>query len=231
MRILDYFDAYVAAGLQVIPLYERSKVPVGTGWNEFWDKDFYRESFRRYPLSNIGLLLGSIVDVEGDTEEANILLVKLVADVPHPMYRSSKSTHHLFLNPDPNLTVMRFQGMEFRAHRHQSVLPPSCHKDGTRYQWLVGTKFPVPIMPQPLLDYYKKVSVKRPLLKPGHTRPWCSVCKRRFFIHKKRFLLEKEAFTHYGYMWQCRHCREMDVREMCRKIRKKPITEAKLLKG
>lgn len=219
MRILDYFDAYVAAGLQVIPLYARSKVPVGTGWNLGWDKDFCRESFRRFPQSNIGLLLGPIVDVEGDNEEANALLSRLVGDLPHPMYRSSKSTHHLFLNHDPNLTAVRFQHMEFRGYKHQSVLPPSCHKDGAMYQWLVGTKFPVPPMPQELIDFYNKHVNPKPLTKPGHMRPWCSVCKRRFFIHRKRFALEKEAFAHFNYAWQCWNCREVDVRDLCRKLR------------
>ena len=220
MRILEYFNAYVAAGLQVIPLYARSKVPVGSGWTKDWDKDFCHESFQRYPQSNIGILLGEIVDVEGDTEEANDLLSRLVVGVPHPMYRSSKSTHHLFINPDSELTAVRFHGMEFRAHKHQSVLPPSCHEDGAVYHWLVGTKFPVPAMPKPLLDYYNHNTDKRPLTKPGHIRPWCSVCKRRCFIHRKRFLLEKEAFISYGYAWQCHNCREFDVRQLCRKLRK-----------
>ena len=218
--MLKYFEAYAKVGLQVIPLYANSKIPVFNEWNIGWNKDLCRESFVRYPKSNIGILLGNIVDVEGDTEEANTFIKKLVIDIPHPMYRSSKSTHHLFINPDPNLTAIRFQHIEFRAYKHQSVLPPSTHNDGTVYQWLQGTKFPVPPMPQQLLNFYNKIINDKLNLKPKHIRPWCSVCNKRKYIHQKRFDLEKQAFAIFNYRWQCNKCREIDIREICRKLRK-----------
>jgi hypothetical protein len=220
MRLLNYFDAYVRAGLKVIPLYARTKIPVGQAWNTDWNHDWCRWSFGKYPESNIGILLGEIVDVEGDDEEANHLLWELVGDTPHPMYRSSKSVHHLFQNPDPTLTALRRNNIEFRANKHQSVLPPSRHDDGSEYQWLRGTKFPAPPMPEPLLDFYNLIKVKKPLLKPGHIRPWCTVCGRRKFINRKRYELEKEALDGLGYLWQCHNCREFDLRDMCRKLRK-----------
>jgi len=104
MRLIEHFDAYVRAGLKVIPLYARTKIPVGKNWNKDWNHDWCRWSLTQFPESNLGLLLGEIVDVEGDDDESNALLKYLVGDTPHPMYCSSKSIHHLFLNPDPKLT-------------------------------------------------------------------------------------------------------------------------------
>jgi hypothetical protein len=221
MRLVDYFDAYVQAGLKVIPLYARTKIPVGKNWNDGWNQDWCRWSFKKYPESNMGLLLGDIVDIEGDDDQANDIVKNLIGDTPHPMYRSSKSTHHLFLNPDSKLTILQHDKIEFRAHRHQSALPPSKHEDGSPYSWLKGTKFPVPKMPDSLLIYYNKLQDCKPNLKTEHIRPWCSVCHKKILIHKNRYNSEKEIFDNLGYRWQCRNCRKYDLRPMVRLLRKK----------
>jgi hypothetical protein len=221
MRLIDYFDAYVRAGLKIIPLYARTKIPVGKNWNGEWDHDWCRWSITKFPESNLGLLLGEIVDVEGDDEQANALIKSLIGDTPHPMYCSSKSIHHLFINPDPKLTSLRYNQIEFRANKHQSALPPSHHEDGSPYQWLKGTKFPAPEMPEALLSFYKGLLDRRPKLKPGHARPWCSVCSKRVYIHRKRYDLEKEVLDNLGYKWQCQGCREFDLRPLVRKLRHK----------
>ncbi len=214
--------------MKVIPLYPNSKIPVGKSWQDNWNHDASREICKRFPKNNMGILLGDIVDVEGDTAKANDLLFNLVGDIPHPIYRSSKSTHHLFINPDPNLTIFCHDGMEFRAHRHQSVVPPSRHVDGSKYHWLKQTKFPIPEVPLALLEYYEKHNPpQQPHVKPGHMRPWCSVCKQRKYINRKRYLLEQKAFEKLHYGWQCHQCREMDVRQMCRVIRKAATKQAK----
>ncbi len=222
MTNLEYFDAYARSGLRAIPLYPRSKVPVNKRWTTEWDRDRCRAAVEPFPDANLGLILGGIVDVEGDTPEANRMLELMTDGHAHPQYRSSKSVHHLFVNPDPDLTILKFAGMEFRARGHQSVLPPSTHEDGSKYVWLTGTVFPVPEMPPPLLSYYtqhRKVP-KKPKLKPGHVRVWCTACGGREYIHKKRYDLEKIAFGVLGVKWECHKCRVDDVRASCREIRK-----------
>jgi Bifunctional DNA primase/polymerase, N-terminal len=229
MLILEYFNGYVRAGLRPIALYPGSKVPVGKDWNRRWDENYWRNYLVAYPDSNIGLLLGKYVDVEGDTDLANRQLEILIGDYPHPTFHSSKSTHHLFLNPDPKLTGSFFNDLEFRAYGLQSVLPPSTHPDGTHYQWMSGCKFPPPPMPPALAEYYW---VNRPTpkqhgkrgLKAGHVHPWCSICRKRCYIHEKRFQLECQAFAEIGYKWQCHACRECDVREACRRLRKSQVS-------
>jgi hypothetical protein len=225
MLILEYFDAYVQTGLRPVALYPESKRPVGRDWNRDWSETYWRNYFLAHPESNIGILLGKFIDVEGDTELANGQLEALIGDCPHPRFRSSKSIHHLFLNPDPQLTGHSFDGFEFRAKGLQSMAPPSTHPDGSRYYWMEGGKFPPPPMPPALLDFFwanrgetHKQRKKRGL-KAGHVHPWCSVCQKRRYLHEKRFKLEVQAFAEIGYKWQCHDCRECDVREACRRLR------------
>ena len=228
MNSLEYFNQYIKIGLRVIPLYEKSKIPIGNAWNYRWDEYYCREIFKKNPGLNMGLLLGEFVDVEGDTEDANDLLKELIGDIPHPMYKSSKSIHHIFINPDPKLTATRFHGMEFRANKHQSVIPPSIHSDGTPYLWVRGTNFNIPPMPMALHEYYfkfrgvKKTFRKRRLskgIRPGRTRTICNICGKGIFIHKKRLVLEMHVFQLYKELWQCHKCRNIDIRNDCRQIK------------
>lgn len=218
----QWFELYNQAGFRPIAVYKKTKIPVGEKWNCDWTADKWRPLFVR-DIYDMGILLGDIVDVEGDTEESNELLQRMTESTPHPMFRSSKSTHHLFLNPDPTLTRKVFNGMEFRAYRHQSVVPPSLHEDGSKYGWLIGSKFIVPKIPDELLRYYElhksKCRKKSQKLRDGSTQISCKKCQSKFFVHKKRLLLEIKAFQEHAMPWMCHKCREIDIRHSCRKIR------------
>lgn len=227
MSKLQWFEIYTQAGLKPIAIFKERKVPVGKRWNCDWTPERWRPYFNNDDF-DMGILLGEIVDVEGDTEEANYLINQMTNDVPHPMFQSSKSTHHLFLNPDPLLTRKVFNGIEFRANKHQSVVPPSTHEYGFQYGWLAGSKFKIPKMPEKLFQYYKLQnyglkSNSSEKLKDNHTQIKCEACKKYFFIHKKRLFLELKAFHLKKLMWTCRNCRDLDVRQSCRNIRKNLI--------
>lgn len=219
--ILDHFEALTNKGLKLIPLRENSKIPLYKNWNVNWEYHWVRNKFQKYPNSNIGLLLGDIVDVEGDSERANQKILDLIKDYPHPNYRSSKSIHHLFLTPDPALRHFRYEEIEFRGHGHQSVMPPS--KIGeTVYKWLKNFKFPVPNMPEELVDFlYKKRKKKiyKQKLKPGHLKTRCATCQQNILLHEKRHALELKAFKLLGQKWECKNCRSVDLRPACRLIR------------
>ncbi len=217
MHIVNFFDTYAKVGLKAIALYTNSKIPIGKGWNKNWNQELTRKKFILGSDLNIGLLLGDIVDVEADTSRANEILCKLIGTTPHPMYRSSRSVHHLFISPDPNLTIIKLHGIEFRAKNHQSVLPPSFHEDGSRYKWLKESKFPIPRMPEALINFYYR---NKPRLKPGLMKLWCYKCENKKIIHQKRFKLEKIVFSLLDLKWQCHKCRNFDIRRICRKIRK-----------
>lgn len=223
--MLNYFDSYVSIGLQPIPVYRNSKQPIGMEWNRNWSVNRWRNFFElKGDEYNIGILLGQIVDVEADTEEANELLEHILDDTPHPAFESNRSIHHLFLTPDINLTVSKIKGIEFRGNKVFSVVPPSIHESGNEYQFLKNSKFPVPEMPKGLRNYYwqnKKIKLKnnKIILKDGHKRTICNICRKKKFIHKKRLILEVRAFRKYNLLWSCQDCRTLDLREDCRKIR------------
>jgi len=220
-KILKHFDVLTENGLKVIPLRKHSKVPVCRGWTDGWNKEQAREVLERLPDSNIGLLLGDVIDVEGDSVEANDKINDLIGEYPHPMYSSTKSIHHLFESPDPHLTILKHNSIEFRGHKHQSVLPPSTLDTGVEYKWLGPVRFPVPPMPERLLSFYRHLQSQREVLKPGHMKLPCFLCRKECFIHQKRFALELIAFKELGQRWQCHDCRKVDLRPACREIRKR----------
>ena len=69
--ILKHFDILTKHNLKVIPLRENTKIPICKNWNVDWNLKNSRNKLTQMPNSNIGLLLGDIVDVEGDDEKAN----------------------------------------------------------------------------------------------------------------------------------------------------------------
>lgn len=218
-RILDHFDALTGKGLKIIPLWENSKAPICKGWTGEWVREKVSEKVTQLPEANLGLLLGEIVDVEGDSEDANRVILDLIGDYPHPSYLSTKSIHHLFLNPDPYLRHFRFGEIEFRGYGHQSVIPPSQHQ-GIVYKWVHAFKFPVPQMPERLWNFYlNKKKGRDQNIKPGHIQVRCFACGHKCRLHKKRWLLELEAFKLLGAKWECQNCRTIDLRPACRLIR------------
>ena len=210
MKALAFFDIYNKLGWEIIPILPHSKKPLMRGWNNLYDRESVRAYIIGHPNCNVGLRLGKIVDIEADSTQANHLLDKLVGGCAHPMYRSEKSTHHLFLTHDPHLTRTTIQGVEFRGYRHQSLLPPSVNAQGVEYKWLTDCTQVIPPPPQSLVNLYQPGASRL-------TKPWCTVCGCNFAIHPKRYLLEVTAFRSIGMAWQCRQCRRIDIRPMCRK--------------
>lgn len=209
MKIADYVDLYLAAGLKIIPIAADSKAPINKAWNTAWDAEKVKECFKNDDNLNIGLLLGDVLDVEGDTPEANAMIKSMIANYPHPKYKSEKSVHHLFLNPFHNLTRIVFKKMEFRGHLHQSVLPPSRHPSGAKYYWLKGTQFPIPQLPDELYEFIHNRLGELPKQKkrPPMEAPWCAKCGKKFQIPRSRFEIEIEAFHSIGSKWVCYRCR------------------------
>jgi hypothetical protein len=226
-NIADLFDSYVKCGFKPLPLHKGTKIPVVSDWQTDWSVQKYRHFFVDNDQLNMGILLGDIIDVEGDDELANEVISEFVRHTPHPMFKSSKSIHHLFLSPDPTITICKVGKIEFRGHRHQSVIPPSVHMNGVEYKWLKGSEFPAPPMPQKMVEFlykHRKVIKRAKRFKPqgkksGHASTLCTKCNAKCFIHKKRLILEVRAFATLGRKWQCQKCRDVDLRQLCREIR------------
>ena len=144
----------------------------------------------------------------------------MIGDYPHPLYVSTRSTHHLFITPDPKLKIFKFQNIEFRGYGHQSVLPPS-EFYGKIYRWLSTAQFPVPGMPKRLLKFYHKITGFKDDIKPTHIKIYCAKCRKKYFLHRKRWLLELKAFQQLSLKWECQKCRSVDLRPLCRVLKHK----------
>jgi hypothetical protein len=216
--ITEHFDQLTDLGLKVIPLKVNSKAPMTKAWQKDWNWKKSREKLIQYPDANIGLLLGEIIDVEGDDEHSNRILLNLIGDYPHPCYRSTRSVHHLFKSPDPDLKLLKHNQIEFRGFGHQSVLPPSQHF-GVEYCWITQ-KFPIPEMPNRLRRFFDQLrGEKKAKTKPGCLKVWCSSCREECRLHQKRFALELKAFNLMGSNWECQKCRTIDMRPLVRALR------------
>jgi hypothetical protein len=229
-RLTTFFEKYHDLGLKPIVMYPNTKLPCAKGWNKFYNVEFWRRKLCDISigsLPNLGILLGDIVDVEADCDNSNNFLCDLIGDYPHPCYQSSRSIHHLFLNPDVNLTQVTYQGIEFRGNKVCSVMPPSIHPNGGEYKFLKESRFPIPPMPNSLLNFYrsnrmqaKNFIAKRKGIKKGHGTIKCSSCGKSCMLHSKRLKLEIMSFSSLGSAWKCSGCREFKVTDICRGIRK-----------
>jgi hypothetical protein len=171
---------------KLIPIQLGSKNPgslVGADWpaKASDDSDQHEAWKRQYGDDiNWGVLLGQssgIIDVEGDTEDANRLLAELCSGVITPCYTSGKSTHYLFAYDESfehERASVTLDGIEFRfgQDRAQSVLPPSLHPSGVRYQWIVRPDECMPAaMPDVLRKFFREKQREREAREARSTPP------------------------------------------------------------
>lgn len=220
MNSLQTFEFYTNLGYKVIPLHYATKIPIFKSWNKFHNKNKLRDFLITNPAEfNFGILLGEIIDVEGDSEEANEYLDNIFKDIPHPVYSSSKSKHHIFRNRNKKVTRTSYKNIEYRAFMHQSVIPPSIHEDGTKYVWIteIFAVNQIPYLPRNLESQLRRCTFKKTkLIKPDHIEVFCDDCKRKTYIHKKRFSAELQVLKSLQKKWSCIKCRTIDLRPLIR---------------
>lgn len=155
---------------RILPIARGSKNPgsiVGADWPSKASSDLEQvEAWKaQYGDCNWGLLLGpssGVIDVEGDTEEANKILAELCAGVITPCYTSGKSTHYLFAYDEAfeyERASVTIDGVEFRfgQDRAQSIIPPSIHPSGKEYAWVVEPRSCMAAaMPDALRKFYRE---------------------------------------------------------------------------
>lgn len=102
--------------------------------------------WQQWPNANLAVRLGpssELFDIEFDDEVGEATAEELLSHIKTPKYRSARSTHHLFYFP-PELTppkvVINWRGLELRFGTSESgaasILPPSLHASGCRYEWI-----------------------------------------------------------------------------------------------
>lgn len=218
---------YLKLGWFLIPVFYKTKTPVNDGWNNINKTKINKLTLAEYMGSNIGLLLGEIIDVEADNKDKDDLLNKLLKDYHHPIFKSSNYNHHLFINPYKGLTRFVKDGIEFRAYNHYSLLPPSIHPNGLEYIWLSDFKH-IPPLPIPLRKLFSQLggdhvlSVKNKNAKKdvyGFLK--CSKCDREISYLEDKAELEKMAFALKYKQWECPKCRDRQMFEFIRQFKLK----------
>ena len=132
------------------------KVPIEP-WKEFQDRRAtvaeLERLWRDYPNANVGLALGPVsnlvrVDIEGSDLEP-VLQQLSQGDLPPTLeFRSGRKDGTgrgiLYRIPAGIMVKTTYEGLgpkkeiRFQARGAQTVLPPSRHADGGRYEWLAG---------------------------------------------------------------------------------------------
>lgn len=224
MHPIEIFEKYVSLGYQIIPLFKGTKVPILSNWYKNYNIDSMRSIINKMDDGiNFGLLLGKVIDIEGDCEDSNAKLDKILSKYDHPIFTSNKSRHHLFRSNLKNLTRIEKNGIEFRGHRHQSVIPPSQHVSGIKYEWqipLVNIN-DLPFLPDfieerlvSIISKSKpKKKINKKMIKPNHVESFCSNCKSKFFIDNKRHKNECKAFAMFNLKWTCKSCSNINIRK------------------
>ena len=143
-RILRQARICLLHGWPVIPIPSGRKAPAIKQWTKLrLKKAELEEAFK--PTDNIGVLLGKasngLVDIDLDTIEAVRAACYFLPVTGRGYGRPSKpSSHFLYaIKPapdpvkfsDPDGTVI----VELRSNGQQSLIPPSLHPSGERYQW------------------------------------------------------------------------------------------------
>lgn len=155
-------NAYLQAGLSVIPIASRSKTPL-ISWQQYQHRRAKAEEINawlsEWPNANVGIVTGLIsglVVIDLDTEEAKDKLKERVPGFDFttvPRSRTGKGWQLFFKHPGvnvPNRTGV-IPGLDVRGDGGYVVAPPSIHPSGKHYRWEVPIKGELPKLPPELL--------------------------------------------------------------------------------
>jgi hypothetical protein len=175
----EIFDAAIVAldsGWSVMPV-SREKKPI-VKWKAFQterpNSDLLAEWFADYPGRNLGLITGAISGrfvVESDTEEAlEYLISRGIPECPIAQSSQPFKRHFHFAHPEfdvQNSASAIFPGVDVRGDGGYAVLPPSVHKTGVRYEWIVSpSSVALPQAPDWILE-----AVRKPVFMPQEAPP------------------------------------------------------------
>lgn len=163
----------LATGWFLCPMESGSKNP-GSIFGKDWPSKCTNDPavIAEWPEGcNIGVLLGSksgVIDLEFDDDNGEMLVEAWMEDCGHPRtptYKSAKSVHRLFQWEDRfELEGAKFgmMGVEFRFGQNtaQSVIPPSTHESGAKYEWIIPP-WECDVAPLPELVFRQFMNMKQ----------------------------------------------------------------------
>lgn len=212
----EAFVFYRDLGWSVIAVRPNTKIPAFRNWTQNYFPNMNYNYISKNPSANLGILLGKIIDIEADTPESEQKLNLLLSGIHHMNYRSSRGSHHLFLNPFKKFRKVVIDGIEYRGEGHHSLLPPSTGPSGFNYKWADNSAEELTEMP----EFFKKNLFKSISQAVKFETPRCGICGKECKVSAVRFNLEIQALVVIKTKWACVKCRKYDLREACRMIRK-----------
>jgi putative DNA primase/helicase len=147
----DFALRYLAQGVHSIPLYAKSKRPIGDGWEkQRLDADELRTVFSNG--QNLGILngepSGGWADVDLDCDEALNLCAAYLPPTATSFGRGGYTTHHIYRATPADFGTKRLKDptvegndekgtlVELRGTGSQTMAPPSIHPDtGQIIEW------------------------------------------------------------------------------------------------
>lgn len=165
-RTVKYAEDYLRRGYAPIPIPPRQKNPGYPDWNGWIvTPEELPEAFGR--PCNLGLLLGEpsngLVDVDLDVQEA---VAVAPAFMPPTVAggREKNPRSHLFYE-SPGAKTIKYGDvggvmlLELRSDGHQTLVAPSVHPDGDRYEWdLRDGSEPTQVAPEELATMCNKAA-------------------------------------------------------------------------
>lgn len=139
--LLDWALEYGRLGWPVLPLAERSKVPLTR--NGLLDASDHPQIIEAWwsarPTANIGLRTGEtfdVIDVDGDEGETS-LSQAAGSEWRHsgPVSLTGKGRHLLIQPTQSRNKAGLLPKLDFRGKNGYIVAPPSIHPSGSQYQW------------------------------------------------------------------------------------------------
>lgn len=169
---LDAAKSYVARGISILPLKEKSKIPAIPSWKEYQTRkpteDELVKWFGNGSRHNIGIVTGGISGlavVDLDSPEA-VEFVKAKGGLITPTVKTGKGFHLYCLYQDG---IRNFQkradlpGIDLRGEGGYVVAPPSIHESGHVYQWGRERGLDIPLAGLPSWILAEKPEDKQPI--------------------------------------------------------------------
>ena len=140
----EYAEAYSRMGLVPVPNQAGGKRPTIAGWNKL--RPSSRISYEHFEADqNVGLLLGEpsgwLVDVDLDCPEARVAADRFLPDTLTSGRKGAACSHRLFVSEGARSKSWRMPGeegttiLELRSAGRQSLVEPSVHPTGERYEY------------------------------------------------------------------------------------------------
>lgn len=143
VRLGDHAVAYARAGLAVLPLHPRAKVPATRHGKDDATTDVDRITtwWSRHPDHNIGVRppQGTVVldvDPRNGGDDALAELVTRHGQLPETWTcRTGSGGRHVWLRAAGPFRGQLCTGVDLKCHTGYLVMPPSVHPNGHRYRW------------------------------------------------------------------------------------------------